>query len=287
LWRPPGAGAPWGVTSRQKGALVRSAIGLGVMAAAAVLAGGWRRPPRRRRRRRRLERAIRLPNPWVTLSNKRRVEIDDDGRVLKGLPAEWRGIHVQDVSEVSRRTRELEEASADCEQEARGRRRPTTFRTADQAVAALLAANPKLLDFYESECGQRCEDFRQWVRGGRRGRKPHLDTSDGRLDSFNETLELRGRHKVTNWLEALYRVVPASRRWEDFRDRLPLLEEATGLRVELPEEAEELARLEAYAAECREGGDARIDDLLRVARETRLGRGAPVTMGEDQDEVPF
>lgn len=44
---------------------------------------------------------------WITTSAGRRVAIDSEGRITKGGPRDWRGVHIQDVPEFASRWREL------------------------------------------------------------------------------------------------------------------------------------------------------------------------------------
>ncbi len=64
----------------------------------------------------------------------------------------------------------------------------------------------------------------------------------------------------------------SSRHWQDFGQRLPYLEEATGLPLVPPAEAERLAQQEAERARCREGAEAGTEELLEVARAGQLRR---------------
>jgi hypothetical protein len=269
---------------------------VGALAAAAgVYELATRGGPRRRRRRRRelggslLEIA---DNPWRTLSNRRRVLIADDGRIERGLPEIFHGAHVQDVPALSRAVRELEREGQAAERRIR-RRRPLTFRNHDHAVRALLEANPPLVDFLETECSHDCLSYRQWLQRGRRGPKPAWRPGDGRFDAVNERLERRGARKVASWLEAVYTTPPASRRWSEFPGRLASLEEATGLRLNLPAPAEDLDREADDVAGVRRAVDERIDAIVNLARtgrlKTRAGRLAQiadVTGGEVIDLAP-
>lgn len=269
------------MTTTQK----QGAIGLVLLFALAVGAnaalGGDPLPWAGRRRRRR-------PNPWITLKRGfgrgRAVFISDEGRIEKGLPAEFEGVHVQDLTAFSRQMREIEKARKTAERQiTRGRRRGS-FKTADEGFAALLSANPHLAQFLEDECSHDCLEFKRWIRRGRRGPKPRWRPGDGRFDAINERFERRSRgRKVASWLEAVYTTLPPSRRWDDFPERLKVLEEATGLRLNLPELAETRARTSTDVAEVNHQADARIAGLLSLARSARLTSGA---VGSD-DDVPF
>lgn len=219
---------------------------------------------------------------WVTLTNRRRVFLGDDGRIRRGLPETFRNVHVHDVSNLGRRIRDTERDEGACEQ-AVHRRNPRTFRTTEEAVRALLEANPALVDFLEIECGRRsCEAYAAWVRRGRRGPRPLPTYNDGRFDAIDVPLDLRGKRRVSSWLDAVYRVVPASRQWEDFNDRLQYLADATGLRLALPGPAERVHVEATDVEQCRSVADQRIDELIQLARSARLP-GA-----ESNDEaVPF
>lgn len=217
---------------------------------------------------------------WVTLSNRRRVLIDEDGRILRGLPGMFEHVHVRDLSALAKGVREAEREGAACETGQR-RRRPRTFRTVEDGVRALLAANPDLVAFLEFECSRPCDEFRSWVRRGRRGPKPLPTYGDGRFDALEVPLDLDGKRAISSWLEAVYVIVPPSRRWADFPQRLQYLADATGLTLQLPEPAEQLHLDDLDVEQCKTAADERVEALITLAREARLP-GAEV-----DDEAPF
>ncbi len=167
---------------------------------------------------------------WVTLKNRRRVGLDDGGRVVAGLPEEFHGVHVGDVSPLSRALREIDRGERDCKALVTSSA-PRTFKTADAGARELLEANPDLAELLESDCSHECLRYRAWLAGGRRGPKPLPGPGDGRFDALNERLELKGRRRVASWLEAVHVTVPPTRRWADFEDRLPALEAEAGARA--------------------------------------------------------
>lgn len=80
------------------------AVGGLVVAGLVAELAGRRRLVRRRRRR---DNPGRHRNPWIT-SRGHRVHIDDEGRVdAGGIPRQWHGAHIRDVSELGRRWREI------------------------------------------------------------------------------------------------------------------------------------------------------------------------------------
>jgi hypothetical protein len=222
---------------------------------------------------------------WVTLSNRRRVLLDETGRVSRGLPEMFQGVHVHDLSPLGKGVRAAESDEQSCESAVR-RRHPRTFRTAEEAVGALLAVNPELVDFLESECARQCDAYRAWIRRGRRGPKPLRHISDGRFDAIEVALELRGKRRLSSWLEAVFVTVPPSRRWEDFHERLQLLADATGLRLALPDPAEQLQLESADVDRCQLVAAERIQRLIELARAERL-QGADADGAPDDDGVPF
>ncbi len=129
--------------------------------------------------------------------------------------------------------------------------RPRTYKAKAIAVRALLDANPKLRNLVDSDCGGDCRAFMAWVNHGRRGPKPRARPGDGRFDALNEQFERRtpGR-KIASWQEALYAVAPTTRHWEDFRERITPLEDAAGMRLNLPERAEAVVRARGYVDRC-------------------------------------
>jgi hypothetical protein len=219
---------------------------------------------------------------WVTLKNHRRVGLNAEGRVVAGLPEDFHGVHVGDVSPVSLGLRAIERGGRDCKAIVRsGARR--TFKGADAGARELLDANPALAELLESDCSHECIRYRRWVEGGRRGAKPLPGPGDGRFDALNERLELKGRRRVASWLEAVHVTVPPSRRWADFADRLPALEEATGLRLELPSAAEAGARAGEGMKACDDRADELAAELLAQARAGRISRPRPLEL----EDAPF
>jgi hypothetical protein len=229
---------------------------------------------RRRRRRRR-------NNPTALLRRVRRIGLADDGRVVHGLPDRYKGVHVLDVAPLSKAVKKIETAR---QQETKRihRGKPRTFTT-EEGVRALLEANPPLVDFLEAECSHDCDTYRAWVRRGRRGPKPKWHPGDGRFDAINERFERRsdGR-KVASWIEAVYVTPPPSHKWDDFADRLEVLEEATGLRLNLPEPAEARHLADEEAEQLQRAADDRIDALVDLARSSRLS-GKPPAL----EDAPF
>lgn len=216
---------------------------------------------------------------WVTLRNGRRVGLDDEGRVRAGLPEDFHGVHVADVSPLSRELRQIDRDERDCVADVAGAA-PKTFKTAAAGARALLEANPELAELLEADCSQDCLAYRAWIGRGRRGRKPVAGPGDGRFDALNERLELKGHRRVGSWLEAVHVTVPPSRRWSDFSGRLPALEEATGLRLELPAAAETSARALEDARACGDRADELHADAVGRARAGRIST-------EDLAGVPF
>jgi hypothetical protein len=147
----------------------------------------------------------------------------------------------------------------------------------------LLEANPNLVDFLEAECSHDCDTYRAWLRGGRRGPKPKWHKGDGRFDAINERFERRSAgRKVASWIEAVYVTPPPSHEWDDFPERLEVLEEATGLRLNLPEPAESRQLADQEADQVLRAADDRIDALVDLARSSRLRGKAPTV-----EEAPF
>jgi hypothetical protein len=220
---------------------------------------------------------------WVTLSNHRRVLIDEEGRILRGLPEMFERVDVRDVSALGKGVRGAERDEQTCEATAR-RRHPRTFRTTEDAVRALLEVNPQLVDFLEMECSRTCDQYATWVRRGRRGPKPLPIYGDGRFDAIEVPLELDGKRQISSWLEAVYVTVPPSRRWEDFHERLQYLADATSLRLALPDPAERLHLESTEAERCRSAANQRIQELIELARAARLPGAEPP---DGDGEVPF
>lgn len=260
---------------------------LGMIAAAAAgafLLGAFRRRGPRRRPRR---------NPWVTLKrrsktgHRQRVFIDDDGRIEIGLPEKYRGVHIGDLTELGRQERRTRKRAArEARRIFRGRL-GGTFRSKDVAFKELLAANPPLHDFLQREFGRAEVAYRAWRRGGRRGPKPQLALKDdGRLDAINYAWDLHGPRAAGSWIEAVYASIPSSKRWDDFAERLPVLEEATGIApIVMPAPAEKRALRRQERAAVDDATEQSIDELVARARSGRLAAGRARAL--ELEEAPF
>jgi hypothetical protein len=144
----------------------------------------------------------------------------------------------------------------------------------------------------ETDCSPSdCGVYRHWRRKGRRGPKvPLRSPGEGRFDSLDLGLERKGKRRITSWVEALYAAVPSSRRWDDFRARLPYLEEATGARLMLPEESYRLADDEESFALCHEQAEhdlaeAMAQSLAKGSRRAQRGRKDKTR--RTADKTPF
>jgi hypothetical protein len=214
---------------------------------------------------------------WRTLHNGRRVKLDGAGRIVAGLPSRFHGVHVRDLSELTRQERKI--SATECDDTCSSCSK--TFASKTVAVAALLDANPQLRQLLESDGGAGSKAYREWLRRGRRGPKPAGDKHDGRFDALNERWELRGFRRVTSWLEAIHVTVPTSKRWADLGRRLPVLAEATGFELHQPSEALRLEVSAMDADECRAAVDRALDELFATATRGRLTEHPPA------GEVPF
>jgi hypothetical protein len=219
---------------------------------------------------------------WRTLKNGKRVKLDADGRIVAGLPSKYHGTHIRDLSTLTHEERELE--GIDCEEAGHCHTCRKTFRTKDEAFLALLEANPELYKLQQSEFGAYDSAFLAWQRGGRRGKKPRTPITDGRLDSINEYYELRGAARVGSITEAIYHAIPSSQRWEDLEPRLEPLEEATGIKIQPPDEALQLSVGKLSIEECRADVDRRLGELFERAKAGRLEATPAPSSDED---VPF
>jgi hypothetical protein len=223
---------------------------------------------------------------WVTLGNHRRVQIDQRGRLVKGISREARGVHVRDLSTFMGDLREL--SNTDCQiagdyslrtdrgsretlRDRRGNVVSPRYLRKDVAIESLCRDNPQLFDFVQQNWGGESQAFLHWLRGRQRGPKPQLSPGDGRFDPINERWNLRGYRRCSSFLEALYITVPSSRRWEDITpDRLWPLEECVGFRLNPPEEAMRLPATRQSVEACQSEKSARHDDLVETARRSRL-----------------
>jgi hypothetical protein len=213
---------------------------------------------------------------WITLKNGKRVKLNNGGRIVAGLPVKYQGVHVADFGRVSKEERDL--LGVDCEELAACHDCKETFTTKDHAFRAILDANPGLMELKEAEFGRYDRDWLSWQRGGRKGPKPRTDHVDGRFDAINEEYNLRGANRVASFTEAIYHAIPHTRRWKDLEKRLPPLEEATGITINLPVEALKLSAAGTDVEECRADIDRRIAALFAEAQT----RAAP-----SREEAPF
>jgi hypothetical protein len=205
---------------------------------------------------------------WKTLKNGKRVKIDADGRIVAGMPEKYHGTHVGDLSRLSHEEREL--TGIDCAETGHCHTCKKTFRTKDEAFVAILDANPQLDALRQSEFGAYDLAFLRWQRGGRRGPKPRTTITDGRLDAINEHYDLRGASRVASITEAIYHAIPASKKWADLEARLRPLEEATDMKVNLPDDALRLSASKLDVEACEQEVDRRLGELFERAKLGRL-----------------
>jgi hypothetical protein len=210
-------------------------------------------------------------NPWRTLSNRRRVHVDDAGRLDRGLPETFRGVHVRDVSRLSKRLRRLDREEAKC---ARTRKGVARFKTAKEYARALFEANPDLENYVQENWGGDSQAFVE-------GRKVALGRGDGRFDFVNEPLGLKGRARVSSWAEAIRRIAPPSRRWSD-TSRLGWLSDGVGFEVQPPAHADALGETRA---DCARQVDHAIRETVTKAKTGRLT--APRRARAVLAEAPF
>jgi len=219
---------------------------------------------------------------WITLENHKRIKIDQDGRILAGLPERYHGTSIHDLSRLSHAERELEGINCGDVGAAECPKCRETFRTKDEAAAAILLVNPAFANLRESEFGQYDLAFLRWQRNGRRGAKPRTRITDGRLDAINDRFELKGANRVASFTEALYWAIPSSRRWDELPERLEALADAAGIDIAPPEPLIQLQAARLSVEECEQDVDARISGLFGQARAGRLELA-----GEGGDDVPF
>lgn len=223
---------------------------------------------------------------WVTLGNRRRVQIDQQGRLVKGISRDARGVHVRDLPAFMGMHREL--SAVDCEgrsgdyqlrnqglreilRDRQGAVISPRYSRKDEAIEALCRDNPRLLDFIQENWGGDSQAFAHWLQGSQRGPKPQLAPGDGRFDPINERWNLRGYRRCSSFLEALYITIPSSRRWEDITpDRLWPLEECVGFQLNPPEESMRLPVTRQAVEACHAEKDERMEDLLESAHRSRL-----------------
>lgn len=207
---------------------------------------------------------------WITLGNGKRIKIDGDGRVVAGLPERFHGVAVRDLSDLSHREREIEGIDCGDVGAAECHHCRKTFRTKDEAAAAILVANPQFSRLRDSEFGAYDLEFLRWQRSGRKGTKPRTPITDGRLDAINEHYDLKGASRVASFTEALYHAIPSSRRWEDLEERLGPLADAAGIPIELPAEALQIQAAKLSIADCEQEVDRRVAELFEEARAGHL-----------------
>ena len=202
--------------------------------------------------------ARRRGNPWITLSNKRRVELDSKGRVIRGGPSDWAGVHVRDLPAFSRAWRPLR--SLDCEAAIPKAKRPRYTRKL-AVYDALVYSNANLFNFLDAP----------WQEN------QNLDTYEA----------MRGR-KFKTWRAALMDAIPAAGYWDAVWDspRLQAFREAAegdyawpGGRISpSPEMLAAGGRREAVSA-CEHDVSEKIRTLQRAARGGRLA--------VELEEAPF
>jgi hypothetical protein len=145
----------------------------------------------------------RNPARWVTLHRGRKVEIDDAGRIVRGITPSARGMPLADLGAYWGERREIE--GIDCGPS----RKAETYGSKAEAFDELLEANPELDRFLEAQSG----------------RMRH----DQALEPVRQRLEKR----IDSWRDAVMAVIPGARRgrrprWDELGRRLWILEEALG-----------------------------------------------------------
>jgi hypothetical protein len=229
---------------------------------------------------------------WITLGNKRRVMIDESGRIVRGLARIASGVHVRDLSPFLGELRDLD--AADCAQNAggysyddrggreivrdgRGRTVSPRFSRKQEAVESLLEQNPALAEYVQANWGSDSQAYLRWLRGGQRGPKPAIGPGDGRFDPIDVRHGLAGHRRCSCLLDALFVTIPSSRRWEDLTpDQLWPLEECVGFSISPPEASLMRPLVREAVATCRTEKANRREDLVERARSGRLPpRGVP------------
>lgn len=186
-----------------------------------------------------------------------------------GLPEPLAKVSPKDLPLLKRELRRVVNDDRKCVQSVTLQKRQT-FPRKIEAVRSLVNANPQLDQFLESECGHGCGAYKKWLANGRKGPKPPLAPGDGRFDAFNEALDKQGKRKIGNWLEALYATTPPTKRWEDFDQRLPLLEDSSGLRIDPPEETIRVLHQKHDVDLCHLGAEAEAEKVVTAAKRGRL-----------------
>lgn len=226
---------------------------------------------------------------WITLkTNGKRIKLDAEGRIVAGMPSRFHGTHIRDLAKLSHVERELHGIEcSDLRDHCHTCRK--TFRSKDEAFAAIMRVNPELHQLQQSEFGAYDMAFLKWQRNGRRGPKPRTPITDGRLDAINEFYDLRGAARVGSFTEAVYHTIPTSKRWEDLTPRLAKLEEAAGFKVNPPDEATRLDVAALDVKACEEEVDRRLAELFERAKSGRLTDDAPAPAPPtgESSEVPF
>jgi hypothetical protein len=193
-----------------------------------------------------MARARRRGNPWITLSNKRRVELDAEGRVVRGGPADWQGVHVRDLPAFSRAWRPLR--TFDCEAAASSKGRRPRFRRKLDVYDALVFGNKNLFNFLD---------------------QPWQELQN--LDTYEEFAD----RKFADWRAALLHAIPARGYWDEVFDspRMVAFRAAAegdaswpGGRIVPPEKALVAGGSREAVQACETDIDRQIQALRRTAR---------------------
>ena len=115
---------------------------------------------------------------------------------------------------------------------------------------------------------------------------------------MNEFFNLRGKNRVGSFTEAIYYVIPSSKRWEDLDvDQLAPLSEAAGMTINPPTQAMQQHAGKLSVEECERDVDRRLAELFERAKAGRLppapapgdgdGHAPPGERSDDTQEVPF
>jgi hypothetical protein len=213
------------------------------------------------------------------------VTVNSRGQILS--PADLKG---GDASGLMRLAEGIK-AHVDCAR-VEERLKGITFPSKRAAINAIRKANPRLAVNLSRLRTKMDTAFEKWEQNRMRGPRPTDDTGvRGEFDWVRPFVDRKGgARKIYSWTEALYAIVPRSRRWDDFAENLNAAREAmnkeaasdphlkTVGNIEIPGTAgKAIRRRDELAAMCRAHPPEEVADLLEEFRAA----------GPDTEDAPF
>lgn len=223
------------------------------------------------------------PASWISISGAP-VHVDGHGRIDRGGPHRWRGVHIRDIALLERKRRKI--THLDCHREVtselRRRRIRSTFKTIYEAVGIVKRLNAEWFDSFDPATAIDVALAFGDAAGHRKLRREHL---------HDDRRRALGGGGLTSWNKVLAAIMPRSKRWADVPARLAELHAEVARSTDghipplmVPEGIYELTEVEAIWRDCEGAKEKQFALLLDRARGRGL-RGRRKVF--DLSDVPF